>query len=72
MLIGTCRYSLSDAPNPEYFRISVKRESGVRAVTPSGAVDTGAEAAGRGDQHVKRGMVSGHIGADVSDCLHPF
>ena len=37
-----------------------------------GAVDTGAEAARRGDQDVERGMVRGHIGADVSDCLHPY
>ncbi|KAI0658728.1 bacterial hemoglobin [Cubamyces menziesii] len=34
------QYSLSDAPNPEYFRISVKREPGVRTVTSTGALDT--------------------------------
>ncbi|KAL7283859.1 hypothetical protein ACG7TL_003299 [Trametes sanguinea] len=33
------QYSLSDAPNPEYFRISVKREPGVRTVTPNGSTD---------------------------------
>ncbi|EIW65107.1 bacterial hemoglobin [Trametes versicolor FP-101664 SS1] len=34
------QYSLSDAPNPEHFRISVKREPGIRAVAPSGALDS--------------------------------
>ncbi|THG95969.1 hypothetical protein EW026_g5775 [Hermanssonia centrifuga] len=34
------QYSLSDSPNPNHFRISVKRERGIRAVDPStGAVD---------------------------------
>ncbi|KAI0636376.1 bacterial hemoglobin [Trametes polyzona] len=34
------QYSLSDTPNPEYFRISVKREPGIRAVASSGNADT--------------------------------
>ncbi|KAI0373181.1 bacterial hemoglobin [Pilatotrama ljubarskyi] len=41
--LGFCQsrqYSLSDAPNPDYFRISVKREQGIRTVTSSGEVDT--------------------------------
>ncbi|KAI0355100.1 bacterial hemoglobin [Trametes cingulata] len=41
--LGFCQsrqYSLSDAPNPSYFRISVKREQGVRTHSPSGGVDT--------------------------------
>lgn len=38
------QYSLSDTPAPDHLRISVKRESGIRATTPSGAVDTAAAA----------------------------
>ncbi|KAI8982950.1 bacterial hemoglobin [Trametes punicea] len=34
------QYSLSDAPNSEYFRISVKREPGICTATPSGGLDT--------------------------------
>jgi nitric oxide dioxygenase len=35
------RYSLSDAPHADYFRISVKRDRGIRATDPvTGAVDT--------------------------------
>ncbi|KAI0672644.1 globin-like protein [Trametes maxima] len=33
------QYSLSDAPSPDHFRISVKREPGVPALTPSGQPD---------------------------------
>ncbi|GME27714.1 Flavohemoprotein [Neofusicoccum parvum] len=32
------QYSLSDAPNPTYYRISVKREAGAGAATPAGCV----------------------------------
>ncbi|KAI0742226.1 bacterial hemoglobin [Daedaleopsis nitida] len=34
------QYSLSDAPNPECYRISVKREDGIRTVSQSGSLDT--------------------------------
>lgn len=33
------QYSLSDSPTPDHYRISVKREPGVTATTPSGEVE---------------------------------
>ena len=53
------RYSLSDAPNPNHYRISVKREQGVPTQTPSGTVDTA--------QSAHPGMMSNLLHATVNE-----